>query len=327
MNTALIIILFNFVTGTLCVMYGVNLMSTGLENANIERMKKSLSALTGNVCKAFVTGAVVTALVQSSTAITVIAVGLVNSGLVRLPQAVGIIYGANIGTTITAQLMSFKITHMAYIILAIGLIMKVLLRKKSSRCFGSAVLGLGLMFVGLNILNSGVPYIKESQAAYDIFRTYGRNPAIGLALGMITTMLVHSSSATVGLTIVLFNANLISFDAALGLTFGDNIGTCITAQMASIGTGINAKRTAWAHTLYNVFGVIIALILFVPFSKLVYNITIFLGHDKTRLVANAHTIFNILSALVFLPFTNYYVMFVQWLIKDKRHNKILTKKL
>lgn len=313
----IIIIILNFIIGTFCIIYGVNLMSTGLEKANINRMKKYLSFLTGKTSTAMVTGTLITALVQSSTAITVITVGLVNSGLLKLTQAVGIIYGANIGTTITAQLMSFKVSDSAYIIILIGLLLKFLPKKKALNSVGSTVLGLGLMFTGLNILNSGVPYIKESKAVYELFKTYGQNPFMGLVLGMITTMLVHSSSATVGLTIVLYNANLIGFEAALGLTFGDNIGTCITAQLASIGTSISARRTAWAHTLYNIIGVLIALVLFMPFSSMVQSVTYAIGQDRTRLVANSHTVFNILSALIFLPLTKYYVKFIEWVIQDK----------
>ncbi|NLP14316.1 MAG: Na/Pi cotransporter family protein [Clostridium sp.] len=317
MDIKIIIIAVNFIVGTVCIMYGVNLMSTGLEKANTHRMKWCLEALTHNLPLALITGTLLTALVQSSTAITVITVSLVNSGLLNLTQAVGIIYGANIGTTITAQLMSFKLPHAGYIIIGFGLLIAFISKKSSLKNIGWAVTGLGLMFTGLNILNSGVPYIKESQVAIELFKTYGQNPLIGLVLGMVTTMLVHSSSATVGLTIVLFNADLISFESALGLTFGDNIGTCITAQTASIGTNISARRTAWAHTLYNIIGATIAFILLVPFSHLVKEITFYLGQDKTRLVANAHTIFNILSALVFLPVTKYYVKFIQWVITEK----------
>jgi phosphate:Na+ symporter len=292
-------------------------MSSSLEKANAGRIKKYIAAFTGKVSTAFITGIAVTAAVQSSTAITVITVGLVNAGLMRLPQAIGIIYGSNIGTTITAQLMAFNLTDSCYILLVIGAVFKFTARKNSSKCIASAVIGVGLMFTGLSILNSGVPYIRESETTYRLFKTYGGNPFIGLFLGMIATMLVHSSSATVGITIVLFNSGLINFDAALGITFGDNIGTCITAQLASLGTSVWARRTAWAHTLYNVIGVIVAIILFIPFSNLVQYITFYSGQDKTRLVANAHTIFNVLSALLFLPVTKHYVKFIEWIVKDK----------
>jgi len=229
---------------------------------------------------------------------------------------VGIIYGANIGTTITAQLMSFNLTNSANIIIGLGLLIAFFSKRKSLTNMGWALTGLGIMFAGLNILNSGVPYIKENQSIYELFKTYGQNPLIALLIGMVTTMLIQSSSATVGITIVLFNAGLIGFESALGLTLGDNIGTCITAQLSSIGASISAKRAAWAHTLYNVIGVIIAIILLKPFASLVQAVTFGIGQDKTRLIANAHTIFNVLSAIIFLPITGYYVKFLEWLIRE-----------
>lgn len=311
----IIIILYNFIAGTICLIYGVNLMSKGLEAANAKMMKKILAIFAGNVLSAFAAGTILTALVQSSTAITVITVGLVNSGLLKLSQAVAIIFGANIGTTITAQLMSFKITDIGWPVLAAGLIIRFASRKKHLQSLGVSLIGFGLMCIGICILNSGVPYIKESKKAYDLFRIYGKNPYIGLFIGMVTTMLVHSSSATVGLTIVLFNSHLISFEAALGLTLGDNIGTCITAQLASLGANLSARRTAWAHTLYNVIGVVIAMIFLVPFSRFVHYATYIAGQNETRLVANAHTLFNIISAMVFLPLTSYYVKFIEWVVR------------
>lgn len=311
----LLIIIFNFITGTLCLIYGVDMMSKGLEKANTESLKKVLTTFTGSVIPAFFTGTIVTALVQSSTAVTVITVGLVNSGVMKLTQAVGIIYGANIGTTITAQLMAFKLTKLAFPLLIIGAFIRLVSGKQPYKSISEALLGFGFMFLGINILNSGVPFIRESQEAYNLFKEYGRNQYIGLLIGMVTTMLVHSSSATVGLTIVLFNSGLISFEAALGLTLGDNVGTCITAQLASLGTSVSARRTAWAHTLYNVIGVGLAIVFLSPFSHLVKYLTFTLGQDTTRLVANTHTVFNLLSAVLFLPLTKYYVKFIELVIR------------
>ncbi|MGI6778936.1 MAG: Na/Pi cotransporter family protein [Acetivibrionales bacterium] len=312
------IILYNFIIGTLCLIFGVNTMSGGLEKINPTAIRKTLSRFTGSIPSALLTGTVLTALVQSSTAVTVTAVGLVNSGLMTLAQSIGIIYGANIGTTITTQLMSLRITDTALPLLAAGFLIKILSKKSSFRYIGHAIIGFGFMFLGLGILNSGVPYLKESKQAYELFRVYGENPIIGIVIGMLTTMLVHSSSATVGITIVLFNSHLISFNAALCLTLGDNIGTCITAQIASIGTSVSARRTAWAHTLYNVIGVLIALVLLHPFSNIVQYLTTVLGQSETRLVANAHTIFNVISAVLFLPFTKLYVRFIEWIVPEKK---------
>lgn len=312
----IIIILFNFITGTLCLTYGVNLMSNSLEKAHSTAVKKILASFTGNVFSAFITGTLVTALVQSSTAVTVITVGFVNSGMMRLSQAVGIIYGANIGTTVTAQLISLNPGYIAIPLIISGLALKILLGKRPGGNLASAAVGLGLMFTGISIMSAGVPYIRENRYMYEFFKAYGNNPYTGLLIGMVATALVHSSSATVGMTIVLFNSGLISLEAAVGLTLGDNIGTCITAQLASIGTGVSARRTAWAHTIYNIAGALCVLIFFPWFTQIVRSLTFFAGQNETRLVANIHTIFNLLSAVVFFPVTKYYVRFIEWLIPD-----------
>ncbi|HHW48975.1 MAG TPA: Na/Pi cotransporter family protein [Clostridiaceae bacterium] len=317
MVNPILIMVFNFITGALCLIYGVNSLSKGLENMNIKIIRRTITRFSDNVFKSFAAGTVVTALVQSSAVVTAITVGLVNSGLMQLPQAVGIIYGANIGTTVTAQLISFKLTDLAIPILIIGLIIRFIPGNKALKNLGMVISGLGFMFGGIKVLNSGVLYIKQSKFVYDLFKNYGNNPFLGLVIGTITTMMIQSSTATVGLTIVLFNSHMISLNGALGLILGDNIGTCITAQLASIGTGIKARRAAWAHTLYNIIGAFLAMSFLNPFSKLITFITGILGQDHTRLIANAHTVFNLLSALVFLPFTKYYVKFIEWIVPDR----------
>ena len=245
MEWDMILIILNFVIGTGLIIYGVSLMSSGLESANVKFIKKLLSKFTGTVFTAFLTGTFLTALVQSSTAVTVITVGLVNSGLIKLSQAVGIIYGANIGTTITAQLMTIKVGKAAYVIVLLGLILKCVSKKKTLKSLGSGLIGLGLMFSGFDILDLSVSCMKESAIFHEIFQRYGQNCLVGIFIGVVSTMLVHSSSATVAITIALFNSNLISFESALGLMFGDNIGTCITAQIASLKMSVHGKRTAW----------------------------------------------------------------------------------
>ncbi len=313
----LLLILGNLLVGSITLTWGVGMMGQGLEQLNTKTMKKILTKYTSNVLSAFATGTVATALVQSSTAITVLTVSLVNGGLLTLTQAVGIIYGTNIGTTITAQLMSFPIMDLGVYALPLGICIYIVGRKKDLQHIGTTIIGLGFMFLGLKILNFSIPYIRNSQVAYTLFATYGQNPFIGLIVGMIATMLVHSSSATIGLTIVLFNTGLITYPSAIGLTLGDNIGTCITAQIASIGTHVSARRTAWAHTLYNIIGVLIALIFFRPFLQLVTKTTVFLGQSNERLIANTHTLFNIMSALLFLPITPYYVRLIRRIIPDR----------
>lgn len=315
-------IAFNLFGGTALLMYGVDFMGGGLEKASGKVMKKILSVLTKNLYVAFFVGAILTMLVQSSTAITVMTVGFVNAGLMNLTQAVGIIYGTNIGTTITAQLMSLKLTYIALPIIAVGFYIMSFSKKHSTKSLGQAIMGFGLMFLGLKTLNASLPYIKDSETARQLFLQYGQNPFLGLFIGMIATMLIHSSAATVALTISLFSADLISFPAAIGLTLGDNIGTCITAQMASLKANTAARRTAWAHTLYNVIGVILAVIVLKPFSGMIEWITFRILHEpRAFLVANTHTFFNIFSALVFLPITKYYVMFLERIIPDRKGKK------
>jgi len=312
----LFIILYNFFAGTTCLILGVKQITDGLEKSNTGLLKKILQKYTGNLISAFITGTIITALVQSSAAVTVITVGLVNSGLMSLYQAIGIIYGSNIGTTITAQLMSVNPSRYALPVLVTGLVIRIIARKKHIRNIGTAISGLGLLFLGINILHSGVPLLRKNPAIYNIFSKYGGNPYLGLIIGMIATMLVQSSSATVGLTIALFNGGIIGLKGAIGLTLGDNIGTCISAQIASIGTSLPARQTAWAHTIYNIIGSIITLTFISPFTRLVEQITFYLGQDSAHLVANAHTIFNILSALLFLPFTRYFVYLIEWIVKE-----------
>jgi phosphate:Na+ symporter len=318
LDNAVLQIVFNLFGGTALLMYGVDFMGDGLEKASGKVMKRILAVLTKNVYVAFFVGTVLTMLVQSSTAITVMTVGFVNAGLMNLTQAVGIIYGTNIGTTITAQLMSLKLTHIALPLVATGFFIMIFAKKDNNKNLGQSLMGFGLMFLGLKTLNSSLIYIQDNEASRQLFLRFGQNPILGLFVGMIATMLIHSSAATVALTISLFSADLISFQAAIGLTLGDNIGTCVTAQLASLKANTAARRTAWAHTLYNVIGVIIAIIVLKPFSGIIEWITYdILREPKAFLVANTHTLFNIISALVFLPITKYYVQFLERIIPER----------
>ena len=318
-------LIIGLIGGTALLMYGVEMMGDSLERVSGPVMKKVLSALTGRVWKATVAGGVLTALVQSSTAITVLAVGFVNAGLINLKNAVGIIYGANIGTTITAQFMAqyytFKLTDIALLVVGLGFAVQFLAKRRRAKDIGSALMGFGLMFLGLKILNEGVPFIKDNASVRYFFEHYANQPFIAVILGMLATMLVHSSSATIGISMVLAQAGLIDLNGAIGLMLGDNIGTCITAQMASIGANISARRTAWAHTIYNVIGVLLAMAIFAVFRDLIQKTSIDIGQQ----IANSHTIFNVLSAVVFLPFTGLYVRFLEWIVPDRGKEKATGK--
>lgn len=317
-------LIFNLIGGTALLMYGVDMMGEGLENASGNLMKKMLSILTGNIVSSFLVGVFLTALVQSSTAITVLTVGFVNAGLIALPQALGIIYGANIGTTITAQLMalsfSFNLTEVALPVLGIGFAISIFAKKKPIKHIGEAIMGFGLMFLGLSILNSSVPLIKENQTLIFFFETYTSNPIIAVLLGIVVTAMVHSSAATVGFVMVLGQAGLLNLESSIYIMLGDNIGTCITAQLASITGNINARRTAWAHTLYNVFGVVVVAIIFPLFTKSIVFITNIIQPNGglEAQIANSHTIFNLFSAIAFLPITKYYVKFLETIIRPRK---------
>lgn len=319
--------IFGIAGGTALLMYGVDKMGDGLEKASGRFMKRILTVLTGNIWSAFFVGIIMTALVQSSTAITVLTVGFVNAGLMNLSQAVGIIYGANIGTTITAQLMAFsftfKLTEIALPIIALGFIIGYFSKKDTIKNMGNALMGFGMMFLGLKLLNGGVPYIRESESLKFFFTNYASVTIIGILLGALATALVHSSSATVGLVLILGQAGVLDLSSAICIMLGDNIGTCITAQLASLTGNINARRTAWAHTLYNLIGVIIVAIIKTPFIKAVEASTWYFNgsNDISLQIANSHTIFNVLSAAVFLPLNKYYVKFLQIIIKDNSTDK------
>ena len=322
--------IFNLIGGTALLMYGVDKLGENLEKASGNVMKRILSVLTGRLMSAFAVGTILTAIVQSSTAITVLTVGFVNAGLMSLSQAIGIIYGANIGTTITAQIFaasySFKLTTYALPVLGIGFLINYMAKKPTIKSIGAAIMGFGLMFQGLALLNSGKDFLSNSPTVKYFFDTYATIPIVGILLGIMVTALIHSSSATVALVMVLGQAGLLGSDPTMALRtaicimLGDNIGTCVTAQLASLTANVNARRAAWAHTLYNVIGVILAWICLPWFVSLIQYITSLFMHSENLNVqiANSHTVFNVLSAALFIPFTKYFVRFLETIIRDNK---------
>jgi phosphate:Na+ symporter len=309
-------LIFGIIGGTALLIYGVEMMGEGLEKAAGKLIKKVLSLLTGRLWSAFLTGTVATALVQSSTAVTVLTVGFVNAELMGLKQAVGVIFGANIGTTITAQLMAFNLTDIALPALGAGFMIMYLTKNETVKNAGRSIMGFGMLFLGLRLLNSGVPYLKSNEVVIGFFMNYGDNLPVSVLMGTLATMAVHSSSASVGITMILAQSGLIGIDGAIGLMLGGNIGTSITAQAASITGSISARRTAWAHTIYNIAGAVIALMVIKPFIMLIQYTSP--GLPIERQIANSHTIFNILSAALFLPVTGYYVRFLEYMVPEKK---------
>jgi phosphate:Na+ symporter len=288
-------------------LFGMHLMSDGLKTAASNRIRNILSYLTKNRAIALFIGAGVTAIIQSSSATSVLVVGFVNAGLLTLKQAVSVVIGANIGTTFTAWIVSivgkFSISAFALPVIGIGFFMRTFSKRRRFLEFGEIMLGFGLVFFGLDIMKDAFGPMKNSQIAINMFAYFGKNPLLGVLVGMVFTMLIQSSSAVIAIIQLLAFNGVISFQASIILIFGSNIGTTITAELASIGTTYNTKCTARANSLFNLFGVII----FIPFAwtglygSLVEYI--FPGEiTKTNIMAHiavAHSIFNILNAVVF----------------------------
>ncbi len=311
-------VVFGICGGLGLFIYGIQLMGGSLQKAAGNKLRKILRSLTINPVAATIFGAVVTALIQSSSATTVLAIGFVNAGLMTLNQTMGIIFGANIGTTVTSQIIAFKLTDYALPILAIGFAMNFFCKKKSWKDMGEFLLGFGILFLGLSIMTSVVKPFAQNPAIREAFIRYSSNTFLGLAMGFIVTAILQSSSATTGIVIALATVNLITLDGAIPIILGCNIGTCVTALLASIGTSINAKRTAWGHVFFNIIGSVLFVIFLQPFKFLVIHTST----DLVRQCANAHTLFNLIAAFLFLPFTNIYVKFIKKIIVSKEETEL-----
>lgn len=308
-------LVFGLIGGSALLIYGVDLMGDGLEKAAGNLIKRALSMLAGRLWSAFLTGTIITALVQSSTAVTVMTVGFVNAGLMGFKQSVGIIYGANIGTTVTAQLMAFSLTDIALPALGVGVFIMYFSKNEIIKYIGQGIVGFGMLFLGLKFLTGGIPYLKSSPDIIYFFGKYCSNTVLALIVGIGVTILIQSSAAVVGITMILAQSNLITLDGAIGLMLGSNIGTCMTAQIAAIAGNVASKRTAWAHTIYNIIGAVIALIVIKPFIALIEIISPCMPIE--RQVANSHTMFNVLSAAIFLPLTDHYIKLIEYIVPDR----------
>lgn len=290
--------------------YGMKLMGDGLENAAGDGLKKILEKVTSNPIKSVIVGAAVTAIIQSSSATTVMVVGFVNAGLMNLVQATGIIMGANIGTTITAQLVSFKLDQIAPIFVFIGTAMVMFARGKKRKDIGNIVLGFGILFTGMGIMSEAMKPLTGSPVFEQLIVTIGDNWLIGVIAGTAITAILQSSSATTGILVALATAGAININIALPIIFGCNIGTCITAIIASIGANKTAHKAAAVHLIFNIVGTII----FLPFLPLLASAVQNMSPDVSRQIANAHTVFNIVNTLLLLPFSKYLIVIVNKII-------------
>jgi len=314
---------FGLLGGLGMFIYGMKQMSEGLQKVAGKKLKQLLRLLTTNRFAGLFVGTLVTAIIQSSSATTVMVVGFVNAGLMTLAQSVGVIMGANIGTTVTAQLIAFKLSHYALHAIAIGAALYLFSKRDKNRQLGQVILGFGLLFLGMSIMKDTMEPLRDSAHFVDIMQKFGKSPILGLLLGTGMTVLIQSSSASIGILMSLLSVGIINYWAAVPILLGDNIGTTITAVLSSIGANRTAKRAAAAHFMFNFIGASIIVILFyiIPnfadvIHDLVLKISEMLGQDPSqeRLLANTHTFFNLLNVIIWIPFVGFMVNIVQRVI-------------
>jgi len=307
-------------------LYGMERMSDALKNVAGEKMKDILGMLSTNRIMGLITGAVVTAVIQSSSVTTVMLVGFVTAGLMSLSQTIGVILGADIGTTITAQIVAFKVTKYALLLVAVGFGMLFISKREKIQQYGYMVMGLGMIFFGMAVMSDAMRPLRTYQPFIDLMAGMS-NPILGILIGAAFTALVQSSSAAMGVVIVLAMQGLITLEAGIALALGANVGTCVTAGLASIGKPREAVRVATCHVLFKIVGVTLMAPFIGPFAKFVVSVSPspaegLIGIEAAasvvpRQVANAHTIFNVGIAIFFLPFVSQFARIVYRVVPDK----------
>ena len=292
-----ILIIIGLFGGLGMFLYGMEMMSDGMKMTAGNSMRSILKKLTSNRFIAVFVGAFITMIIQSSSATTVMLVSFVNSGLLNFVQALGVILGSNIGSTVTAQIVAFKVTDYALLLIAVGSIMTLFSKKDSAKHIGFVILGFGLLFYGMKVMSDTMKPLR-TDPTFNIILTSFENPFLGIIAGAVFTALIQSSSATTGIVITLASSGSITLEAGIPLILGANIGTCITALLAGLKATRDAKRVAIGHVLFNVIGVLIFCFWIPTFADLVAQTT----DNVPRQIANAHTIFNIVSTMLFIPF-------------------------
>ena len=307
---------FSLLGGLALFLYGMQMMSNGLEAAAGNKMKQILEKLTANRFLGVLVGAGITAVIQSSSATTVMVVGFVNSGMMTLKQAVWIIMGANIGTTITGQLIALDVGQLAPLFAFCGVALIVFVKKQKVHHYGLIVAGLGILFIGMEMMSGAMMPLRESEAFVSLMTKFS-NPVLGILAGAVFTAVIQSSSASVGILQALAGSGLIGLSNAVYVLFGQNIGTCITAILAAIGTSRNAKRTTVIHLMFNLIGTTIFTIACIttPLTSLVESLT---PDNVASQIANMHTLFNIVTTLLLLPFGNYLVKAAVRILPEKQ---------
>ena len=295
-------------------LFGMKLMGEGLENAAGDKLKSILEKVTKNPISAVLVGAFVTMVIQSSSATTVMVVGFVNAGLMNLAQAAGVIMGANVGTTITAQLVAFKLDEIAPLFVIVGVVLLMSAKQKKRKDIADIILGFGILFMGMGIMSSALKPLAESPMFSQLIMAIDDNWVLGIFTGLVLTAILQSSSATTGILIALASTGSITINIVLPILFGCNIGTCVTALIASIGANKTAHKAAAIHLMFNILGTLI----FIPFLKpLAYIVQDMSPGDVERQIANAHTIFNITATIILVPLSKYMIMIVNKLIKGE----------
>ncbi len=311
-----VLMAIDFFGGLALFIFGITLMADGLQKSAGERMKSLLKLLTANKFVAILVGAFVTAVIQSSSATTVMIVGFVNAGIINLTQSVGIIMGANIGTTVTAWIASLgdwvkflKPTTIAPLFLALGVVLTFVAKSKKTRTIGEVFIGFGVLFIGMAMMSDAVKPLRESEAFKELFVTLGANPFLGILAGAFVTIMVQSSSASMGILLALVSSGLVPTSAAIFIILGQNIGTCVTALLSSIGASKNGKAAAYIHLLFNVIGSILAAIIAVIFFNIPANQELASSVMTQTDVAKFHTFFNVSNTILLFPFAG---LLVKW---------------
>ena len=310
-------ILLGLFGGLALFLFGMEFMGDGLENAAGSRLKSFFDKAITNPLKGALVGTIVTAIIQSSSATTVMVVGFVNAGLMSLYQAVGVIMGANIGTTITGQLITFKIDDYIPLFIIIGAALILFMKQEKRKEIGKIVFGFGLLFMGLSQMKDAMSPIAQTTFFQDLILALEGNMFLGILVGAIMTAVVQSSSASTAILLSLAATGAISLQVAIPILFGNNIGTCVTALLSSLNANKVAKKAAFIHLSFNLIGTLI----FLPLINILSQVVIYMGGDIDKQIANAHTIFNIVNAIILLPFAGVFVKLANLALKDKEGEK------
>ncbi|MGX5572340.1 Na/Pi cotransporter family protein [Bacillus toyonensis] len=294
--------IFQFIGGLGIFLFGIKYMGDGLQQAAGDRLRDILDRFTTNPLMGVLAGMLVTVLIQSSSGTTALTVGLVSAGFMTLRQAIGVIMGANIGTTVTAFIIGIKIGEYALPVMAVGAILLFFFKNKKVHSVGQVVFGFGMLFFGLELMSAGMKPLRSLEAFQDLMISMSDNPILGIIVGTVFTLIVQSSSATIGILQELFGQGAIDLQAALPVLFGDNIGTTITAVLAAIGTSIAARRAALVHVIFNIIGTIIFTIILIPFTNLIQYFQTSLNLNPEMTIAFAHGTFNVTNTIIQFPF-------------------------